>query len=245
MRQEAEQMFWVSSRGLIVTLPPDASRKIAVSALREEPLPNSEAMRLGVIYADPILKRRYPDTFDGERYMRQVCYERRSQLYGAARSMSDCIVDVARGLGSSRFAVILFGSTAKSLTKAEDNLDPSNIDITLIGDFDKQDREFVLNGVRDTRQNISETIGNNVGVFVQNECALMKDGFNSALNYIASCARALYDPMGVWKRIETEALEHAKTLKRYNAKPNHGKQLLTSLKHFKKRANAPAVEVLT
>src|SRR3989344_4178157 len=85
MRQEAEQLLWVHTRGLSVTLPPESTRKIAQAALAGREMPHEESARLAVIVNDPILRKRHPREKDGETYMEDVCCEWRSKLYDRAQ----------------------------------------------------------------------------------------------------------------------------------------------------------------
>lgn len=49
-------------------------------------------------------------------------------------------------------------------------------------------------------------VDSRVGVFIQTPEVLRKDGYGGAREYVASCAKALYDPEGVWGEIEHEVI---------------------------------------
>lgn len=222
MRQEAEQLFWVHTRGLVVTLPPDATRRISSAVDAGKPIPSEESSRLRVITMDPILKKRYPVQENGSDFMGQVCPDRRVFLYQKAVEVSGVIVQSARKIRKPKVAVILFGSVAKALVKRDGHGDPSNIDLAVIGDFNKNDREIMLDMIRDERDRVKTEIGNNVGVFVQSRDSVRGNNFDTAFNYIGSCARPLWDPHRIWRDLESAALSETGSVRRFiNNGNNH------------------------
>lgn len=206
MKERAEQMFWVHTRGVIVTLPPDASASIGKAYANSEDLHHEDQRRLSAINNDGILKKRFPSAKDGEKYMNSVDMEWREVLYDKANLISTQIVEQAKAIGKEDFAILLFGSVAKGLTREKKHDDPSNIDLAVIGEFTDKEREGLLNRIRTIRGREEKEIGNNVGVFVQTPVKLRKSNYGTALMYIGSSARALYDPRGIWSTLEEEAL---------------------------------------
>ena len=206
MKERAEQMFWVHTRGLIITLPPDATASIGRAHANGEELPQNEQLRLNAINNDCILKKRYPSAKDGKEYMNHVDLKWREVLYQKANLISSQIVEQAKEMGKEDFAVLIFGSVAKGLTRGQNHPDPSNIDLAVIGEFTEEEREELLNRIRPIRDNEEEKIGSNVGVFVQTPDKLRKSNYGASLMYIGSSARALYDPKGMWAGLEKEAL---------------------------------------
>lgn len=203
LQDHYEQMLWLHERGLVVTLPPEATRRIASS---KNGLPETEAQRVRILSQDSILKKRYPAPEDGVVYMESVDLPWRKRLYQLAENVSDCIVQRAREIGKEDIAVILFGSVAKALSRAQSDPDPSNIDMAVIGDFTDPEKRELFNRIRPCRDQGKEIIGNNIGVHIQTVEKLRKNQYCTALEYIGSSARTLYDPKGIWDELEREAL---------------------------------------
>lgn len=216
MAERAEQMFWVHTRGLNISLPPGATRNIVQAAQTGNDIPQHEATMLRVLTDDPILKKRYSCPEDGEEYMQTVDTRWREELYRFAETVSSTIVGQTHQMGKEDIAVILIGSVAKNLVKTKGHPDPSNIDLVVVGDFNQEEREDLLNRVRCVREQVAGEIGNNVGVIVQDPDKLRKNDYSVALMYVGSSARALYDPKGVWSDLEKDTLEFARDLKKYN-----------------------------
>ncbi|GEM_PF-3430078 len=224
MTERFEQMFWEHKTGLIIALPPKATERIVQSTSCGQGIPSEEGRRLHIINQDPILKRRFPKN-SGIIYMDYVDFGWREELYKKAIGMTNKIVEESTLIGKvaknkngkeiAEIAVILFGSVAKGLVRTKNHPDPSNIDLAVIGNFNKEEREELFNRIRRSRESIGIEIGNNAGVTIQCPEKLIKDNYSSALAYIGSSARALYDPMEIWKNIEWEALEKCNSVKRY------------------------------
>lgn len=216
-RQErVQQMFWLHDRGLILTLPPEATKKIA-HGVNNGGIPKDELQRLKIIGRDTILKNRYPTSVEGSEYMESVDMEWREHLFSVAQETADHIKEQAEKMGKEKIAIVLFGSVAKGLTKSPDHSDPSNIDMVVIGDFLDEEKEELFDKVRPIRNEKAEEIGNTVGVHIQDRSIFTKNNHNDALNYIASGATALYDPHAVWSNIESEALSASEGMKKYQS----------------------------
>jgi hypothetical protein len=113
----------------------------------------------------------------------------------------------------------LFGSVAKGLVKHTDHPDPSNIDLTVMGNISPDEREKLMESIRPHRKSVqqwllsrvpfinsSESNPGNAGVIVQHQDKVKNDNYEPARNYIASGAIALHDPVGIWANIEHQAL---------------------------------------
>lgn len=209
----AEQMFWVHDRGLIITLPPIFTAEIAGSICRGEQINPLQVQRLSIIETDPILKKRHAESGEGcnygNNYMTRVDLEWRENLLKEANLMAGVIRNSAAELGfvDEEFAIILFGSIPRGLSRARTDEDPSNIDLSVIGNFSDYDREAILNRIKPTRDEIGRKIGNNTGVFVQNKYRLTRENYQPVIQFIGACAEPLYDPGGIWQHLEKEALE--------------------------------------
>lgn len=199
-------MYFIAERGVYITLPPEATQVIAGSASNREPLPWEEQVRLLVMANDPILRGRYRLVSEGNESMEQVCFIWREELYKKAQFMADDIVVHSKEIGKEDFLVLLFGSVARGLSRRKEDPDPSNIDLAVVGDFSEGDRLDLFDRIRDRRMQIQEEIGSNVGVHIQCWEKMSKNDFSAVINYIASSARILYDPLGKWKVLEGKAL---------------------------------------
>ena len=207
-----EQMYWVHTRGLVITLPPAVTRDISGSISRGENVNPLQFHRLSLIDNDPILKKRLPQSSDGCKYMDRVDLEWRGQLLKEAKDISLMIrtsVLEVTGFADEDFAIILFGSIAKGLCKSKTDEDPSNIDLSVIGNFSEEQKQAIFDSIRPTRDKGRERIGNNIGVFIQTPEKLVNNAYSSVLQFISSCAQPLYDPGGIWHRLEQEALEYS------------------------------------
>jgi len=235
MKERAEQMYWVHTRGVIVALPPDATASIGKAHANGEELNHIVQRRLSIINNDGILKKRYPSAKDGVKYMNSVDMEWREILYGKANSICTQIVEQAKAIGKEDFAILLFGSVAKGLVRKQDHADPSNIDLAVIGQFTYEEREELLDRIRPIRIKAVEEIRNNVGVFVQTPDKLRHSDYGAAFMYIGSSARALYDPKGVWSSLQEEALSYqrrCKENKQNRGSKNNIPQWMEPKKHF-------------
>lgn len=212
--ENAQQMFWLPERGITVTLPPLITQQISGPIARREDVDPLQFHRLSIIANDPIMRKRLPSSKDGLEYMTKVDLSWRQELLKEACSMTDAIrtsVPEVTTACDGDFAVIIFGSISRGLTRNRENEDPSNIDLSIIGNFSEDDRIAIFNRIRPTRDQIAARIGNNVGVFVQTHDKLIKNGYGAMIQYIGACAYALYDPNHIWSKLEEEALAFSKT----------------------------------
>lgn len=182
--------------------------------------PENEKARLYLMKQCGILAKRYPKPEQGRRFMENVDYERRKELLEKAVHLSESIVSSWKEINPDKpIAIILFGSVAKGLVKQTQNPDPSNIDLAVMGDINPEERERLMENIRPHRKTVQEWIlqkvpfinspernPGNAGVIVQNSEKVKKDNLEPAKNYITSGAIALYDPEGIWKELETQAL---------------------------------------
>lgn len=181
--------------------------------------PDAEKARLWLMKRCGVLAKRYPNPSDGEKFMEHVDYQRREELLGIAQNLTAEIVISWRTISNKDIAVVLFGSVAKGLVKRTDHPDPSNLDLVVMGDISKEEKERLLDIIRPKRReaqrwilqkipfiNSHEDNPGNAGVFVQNLEKVRKDNYADARNYITSGAIALYDPSGIWAQVESEAL---------------------------------------
>lgn len=217
-----QQMFWVHTRGLIITLPPQISHEISQAVNEEHPIPEMASEFLGVITRDSILKKRYPKPTDGENFMKSVDYNRRDELLALAQGLCKQIVETWNNINPNKdIAVLLYGSVARGLVKDTYNPNPSDIDLTVIGNFTEYERNklmYSIHPMRNTvRRQIIESCPNVIGEFaediryagtlVQNREKLTKERYSAAIHYLGSCITPLYDPSGIWVEIERRALE--------------------------------------
>lgn len=232
---ESEQncLITLPRRGLKV-IAPEHTRKVMELAKRhktegtrfteaekEDLWPEQEKARLYLMKQCGTLKRRYPQATEGKKFMESVDYESREELMEKARTLSsDIVTSWERVNPNKQIAVVLFGSVAKGLVKHSQNPDPSNIDLAVIGDIDKDEKEKLLDEIRPHRRSVQEWIlgrvpflnsdernPGNAGVIVQNLNVVAKDNFEPAKNYITSGAIPLHDPAGIWQQVEETALK--------------------------------------
>lgn len=220
--ESGQQLFWVHTRGLMVTLAPHVTQQINRAVNHKQPLPRSISNILGMITRDPILKKRYPNPSDGEVLMDSVDYDRREKLLAIAYEFCNHIVGTWREINPHKeIAVLLYGSVAKSLVKTPNHPQPSDIDLTVIGDFSEQERRELREKIHPMRDAIRERIVKScpnitgappediryAGMMVQNTQKLIKNHYSDAIHYIGSCITPLYDPLGIWSDIENRAVE--------------------------------------
>lgn len=244
MKERAEQMFWVHTRGLIETLSPDATANISQAINRGEEIPKKESTRLQIMINDPILTKRHPLPKNGEIFMSQVDYSRRDSLLPLAQELSSHIVGLWQTINPSKeIAVLLYGSIARGLVKKADNPSPSDIDLTVIGDFTEKERVELRNRAQEKREEIKSRILEDctnvtddawadiryAGTLVQNIEKLTKNNFSDAIQYVASGTQALYDPSGIWAKIENEAIEAYRKRKACSARKTHLQKPITTL----------------
>ncbi|MFA5932839.1 MAG: hypothetical protein WCV81_01075 [Microgenomates group bacterium] len=210
MKEKGEQMFWAHTLGLIVLLPSESTKAISSAILKNNSLPEEECQRLKILVDDPHMKKRFPTPNSGRQYMYSVDLNWRQYLYAEAQKMTSHIVDEAKRLDLNNFAVLLFGSVAKGLTRDKYHDDPSNVDLTVIGDFTENTRNELFDYIRPYRAQGGERIHNNIGVHIQNLEKLTRNNYNEALTYIGSLARPLHDPSGIWQKIEHDAIEYSR-----------------------------------
>ncbi len=181
-----------------------------------------EEGRYHIVAGSGILRNRYPTSRDGQAFMENVDHEWGETLKGYAYQLTGKIIEEWQQISPHKpIAVLLFGSIARGLVKKPDHCDPSNIDLTVIGEIDKEERNMLLDGIRDHRADIQKDIlancpnldshehnPGNANVLVQDVSKLKSDGYHAAIRYIDASAYPLYDPSEVWRQIEAEALEH-------------------------------------
>lgn len=184
---------------------------------------SEEKTRLQQVINCGILAKRYPNSQEGARFMNEIDYKWRDMLEIMAQELTNEIVFKWHKINATKdIAVVLFGSVAKGLVKRPDHPDPSNIDLSVIGNINIYERERLFDAIRPRRKEIQRRITancsaietgkpnpGNAGVSIQNIEKLKKDCYEPARRYVASNAYALYDPSGIWKEIETEALKWA------------------------------------
>lgn len=207
-KEIVEQMFWVENRGVILSLPPQSTERIAC-ATSETPISTLERQRLNIIRENPILRQRYRNSADGVKYMGRVDLGWRSTLYDLAEEVSEKIKCEAGDMGKTEIAIVLFGSVARTLSRRPDDPDPSNIDIAVIDSFTLEEKNELFDRIRPYRIEGQVIIGNNVGVHIHRTDQLTNGDYCLALQYIGSSARALYDPASLWRDIENEAIVYS------------------------------------
>lgn len=219
-----EYLITLPKRGLRVTPPHETqtNMRLARSGQKVSWSPE-EKTRLRELINCTILKKRYPAKEDGDRFMKEdVDYERREELRCMANELVGCIVSSWRTINPQKdIAIILFGSIAKGLVKRPDHPNPSNVDLAVIGNFTPEEKSELFDGIRFKRKEIqqrtingntnidpSERNPGNAGVLIQTPDKLIVNDFSATRIYIRSNAQPLYDPAGIWKKIERRALEH-------------------------------------
>lgn len=156
---QKSRSLYLADRGIMVELPPNCTTGITI---------NPETCRVSIdpfvkthlqaIMDDPILRGRYPTALDGEEYMNGVSGQWRDRLLEYAESVTD---EIKRGCWSvrrNRFAVVLYGSLARNLTKHRTHEDPSNMDLVVIGEFSNWEKNQVLDRIRGLRQKTTTEI---------------------------------------------------------------------------------------
>lgn len=219
-----DRFFTLPKRGIRV-MAPLASRRI-LEDLRENGKNGhsiwspEEKARIKLLRDCRILARRYPNPQSGKDFMNHVSIDRREHLYRMAQDLTSHVVEQWHEIKPDKpIAVILFGSIAKGLVKNTNHPDPSNIDLAVLGNFSDSERSILMDKIKPKRLQIGEEIKKdcarivspekspgNAGVFVQNIYKVKNGSYGCALNYISSGAIALYDPAGIWEKIEQEAL---------------------------------------
>lgn len=219
-----DRLFTLPRRGLRVVAPPTSQvilQELKVNGKNGHPIwSEQEKARISLLRDCRILRRRYPTAEAGRQFMDQVSTERREDLFRMAQDLTTHIVEKWQEVKSDKhIAVILFGSVAKGLVKNVDHPDPSNIDLAVMGDITDKEREELMEKIRPRRLEMRKQIrsvcpnidtkdetSGNAGVIIQNSKKVRNGEFGPALNYIASGAIALYDPEGIWEKIENAAL---------------------------------------
>lgn len=231
-----EFLISLPKRGLRVIPPAETEANMRLARLRQRVTWSlEEKARLKQLIGCSILEKRYPTREDGEKFMRdEVDYNRREELLRMAHELTSHIIASWDIINPDKdIAVILFGSVAKGLVKKADHPDPSNIDLAVIGDISNEERVELYDRIRSKRKDIQrriiknnpnispevkqraienqyvdrkENLGN-AGVFIQTPEKVKKNDYSAAMIYIRSNAHALYDPSGIWHRIENETLE--------------------------------------
>ncbi len=217
MKELVQQMFWVHERGLQTLLSPNATKKITESTAAQQVLPPTESARLRIISNDHTLRTRYPDITDGMSLMEIRNMERKDELYEYAQQLVPLIVEEWEKINDIEpIAVVLYGSVAKGLVKPKDHEDPSDLDLTVIGNITREERRMLLDASIPHREKIQQQMGVsptedvNYPAFscfkVRNIQTLRSDNYSLAKSLIASSAFPLHDPEGIWQKIEDETL---------------------------------------
>lgn len=201
MNERNEQMYWLENRGVILALPPVSHPDKEPDFIRQT--------RLAIISSDSIMLQRYPKAEDGQSYMATVDFSWREELHSKAMSLTNQIVAYSAQINPEKnIAVILFGSVAKNLSRSRRNLDPSNIDLSVIGNFNDSEKENLFTKIRPVRIEGESEIGNNIGVHIQTPETVTNGNYAQSILYIGSSARTLHDPANIWTDIETETLTY-------------------------------------
>lgn len=209
-----EQMYWLPRRGVIVTLPPHVTREIAGPISRWEDITPAAGHRLALLDKESILKKRFPNSEIGNDYRNRVDMVWRGALLHEAMYMAYAIKEAVKqvtGFAEEEFAILLFGSIARGLSRSRQDADPSNLDITVIANFTEDQREQVFYIIRPNRERGRERIRNNIGVCLQTPSKFTNDHYALTLELIGSCAQPLHDPGNLWGQLEQEALEYSLT----------------------------------
>lgn len=218
-----EFLITIPQRGLKVIPPTETQANMRIA--KEGGIAHwsqEERARLYLLTHCRILEKRHPKPVDGKTYMESVDMERREYLLSLANELSRTIADEWHRISpDSEVAVILYGSVAKGLTRGTNHPDPSNIDLSVVGNISDEEKTQLFNRIRqkrtETQKKILEGYGNvesseqnpgNAGVIIQNIDKLRKERYGVARTYIAGGAIALYDPAGIWKAVEEEALKY-------------------------------------
>ncbi len=224
MLETERYLINIPQRGVKIIPPAETAEKmrLAKQGQRVGAWSEEEKIRLKLLIDCSILKNRYPTAEAGRDFMVDVDYQRREELYRYAEELSDCILEKWSSISNKPIAIVLYGSTTRGLVKCPEHPDPSNIDLFVTGDISEEKKLILLDEIRPKRLKIKEiilkscnrvneqSIGGNAGVHVQHTNKLTVNDYCGVLGYIAANAVALYDPAGVWKRLEKEALEFYK-----------------------------------
>lgn len=266
--ERAEQLVWLHERGLVVALPPESSRRITMDTVRGRCLSPLESTRLRILNSDPIVTLRCPSEDYGVRYMGKVDpVSRETIYYPLAEKLSNGIVNAVKSMGKvsahnpneAEVAVLLFGSVAKCLSRNVADKDPSNLDIVVIGEFDDEEKHELFTRVSKVRADVRKELLSynpssritpdmaNAGVHIQRSEQFRKGDYGWAIQMIGSSARALYDPLGIWKTIEDEALATVcvkeTSVLDHDRKQMERKWLFNSWKSVGQSASARCVQV--
>lgn len=213
-------------RGVKIFPPSETSEKVALAknGVLVEPFSTEEKKRLKLLIESRTLKQRYPTPGQGRSFMEnELDLQWGEQLFKMAKELTREIVFQWSTINSNEpIAVIVYGSIARGLVKRPDHPDPSNIDMAVIGNFTDNEREELFDKIRDKRNEVKNrilencltksenSIGGNAGVHIHKIACLEHARYSTCINYIQSAAKALYDPAGLWRDLETEALKSMK-----------------------------------
>lgn len=214
MKELIQQKVWLPDRGIEMLLPPRYSPISEAEPTREK------NERLLQISNDGPLRKRYPSPEAGLKFMQTVDFDRRNYLLRLAQSATEKIVDEWKKINSeTEIAVIVFGSVAKGLVKKNDDPDPSNIDMSVIGNISDSDRDKLYDAIRPYRKSVQEDIlgtsgevnspeknPGNLGICIQHTDKLTNGHFSAMAGYIGSGAFPIYDPSNIWGDLEKNAL---------------------------------------
>lgn len=233
MKPESEQFITLPQRGLRILAPCETQENMNRAKLGEiVSFSENERKRLNLLTRCRILKKRYPSPESGAEFMREIDHERRRMLFGMAQEMSDAIVLQWHRINPNLdIAVIIYGSVAKGLVKRADHPDPSNIDLAVTGDIQREQQDMLYDAIRPKRKelqrrilgtcpelNSSENNPGNIGVIIQRIDMLSSENYSQTRSYITAGAKPMYDKSGIWKTLEDLAL-NAYTIKRSGKHP--------------------------
>lgn len=235
IESESSHLEYISlpRRGLRIVAPPELQDVLAsINQRRKDHIPLSQddrkrlwtpeqKARLDLLLKCKITARRFPTPEHGKGFMQEIDMQRRDEYMTYVRELTENIVNGWSEINSQKaIAVILFGSVAKGLVKDKNHSDPSNIDMTIIGDFSGNERCELFDKIRSKREEISERIRSsspnidysirplpgNVGVCIQNTETLSKDRFGETRVYLSAGAFATYDPSDIWTSLTEGAI---------------------------------------
>ena len=228
--QERNYLITIPKRGIRIIPPEETIRKMAAARKGEKvgKWSEEEKVRLNLIINSSIIKKRYPTPQDGKEFMKWVDYERREILYGYAKELSDHIVSKWSEISNKGIAIILYGSTTRGLVKNASHPDPSNLDLSVIGEICDEEKLRLFDQIRPKRCELQKQIlkdcrnidkkfegeCGNAGVHIMNIDKLKKNNYCVTLEYIKAKAVALHDPENIWKDLESEAINYQLTIAR-------------------------------
>lgn len=217
MKELVQQQYWVHTRGVQILLAPHATSMISEAVAPGNQIPPTESARLRIITNDHILRTRFPNPNDGVQLMTQVDMERREELLGYAYEITPKIVEEWEKINPNEpIAVVVYGSVAKGLVKPKDHDEPSDLDMSVIGNITEKERRKLLEASIPHRERIQQQMGitpqegikyPTLSCFkIRDTRILLSDNYSLAKKLIASSTFATHDPSGILQKIESEVL---------------------------------------